>query len=155
LTGAISKLKYDALSRNKKELASYSRHADMLGSLRPDIIKSLKVDWVFRDKDVYSVILTPPVFPRMFIFLNVNKTGKIETALLGDLETMAKMLRPSASTMRYAKPAQSAPPAQPGRKVQRYTDANGNQVEIVTEKRGGKVTMTTRVNGKVTEVLSF
>jgi hypothetical protein len=113
LTGAISKFKYDALTRNKKELASYSRHANMLGGLQPDIIKSLKVDWVFHDKDVYSVILTPSALPRLFVFLNVNMSGKIETALLGDLETMAKMLQPAASTMRYTNPAQPALPNQP------------------------------------------
>ncbi len=155
LTGAISRLKNDALARNKKKLAGYSRHADMLGSLRPDIIKSLRVDWVFHDNGVFSVVLTPPVFPRLFIFLNVNRSGKTETALLGDLESMATMLQPAASTMRYTRTAQPTKPPPPSRKVQNYKDAKGNMVEIITEKRGGKVTMTTRINGVITEVLTF
>ncbi len=116
LDGAISKFKYDALTRNKKELAVYSRHADMLGSLPLDIIKSLMVDWVFHDKGVYSVILTPSVSPRLFVFLNVNMSGKIETVLLGDLETMAKMLQPAASTMRYATPQNLPRPINPSEK---------------------------------------
>ena len=81
----------------------------------------------------------------------MTSTGndKLEGALLGSLEAMATIKRTASARV------QAARPAAPARKIQRYKDANGDQIEIVTEKRDGKVTMTTRKNGKVTEVLNF
>ncbi len=154
LTGAFSKLKYDALTDNKTVLTSYSRHADILVGLRPEIIKSFKENWVFKKNNTYTTVLSSPLLPRSFIFMNVTANGIIEGALFCDLETMATMLRIAASTVGTA-PVQPVRAAFPTRKVQRYKDANGNQIEIITERRGSKVTMTTRINGIVTEVLNF
>ncbi len=158
LTGAISKLKYDLLTRDTAALSSYSKDASLLVKLTPDIIKTLRQNWVFYNNGVYSLVISSPVAPRFFILMDVGATGRIRNAGLNDLESMASALPQSASTVRYAKPAASAigaPPTQPARKVQTYTNANGERVEIITEKRGGKVTMTTRINGVITEVLTF
>ena len=146
LAGAVSKLKYDALTHNKNNLAAYSRHADMLGALRPEIVKTFKENWIFTKDNVYTLILSSIAAPRLLVFMNINPSGRIEGALLADLETMA---------MWPQTPAQSAAPAKAAAKVKTFTDAEGNRVEITTEKRAGKVVMTTRVNGKVTERVEF
>ena len=147
LKAAFGKLVNDALGRNSAELARYSPQADILMDLRPEILKTLKANWIFSKGSVYSVFLGSAVMPRLYVFMNIDSSGRIETALYGDLEAMA--------TYGEAAAAPEGRAAEPNRKVKRYTDAKGNKIEIITEKRDGKVTMTTRVNGKVTEVVNF
>lgn len=149
LSGAFSKLKYDALTGDKQKLASYSRHGAAIADLPADITKTWRENWYLRKGNTFSVILSSPVQPNLFLFMSILDSGKIEGVLLGDLEIMALQLR---NTKIKAQPAHTAPAL---RKVQTYNDAKGNRVEVITEKRDGKVIMTTRVNGKVTEVLNF
>jgi len=106
LNGAFSKLKYDALIGNKKSLNAYSRHGGIIADLRPEIIKTLKANWIFHKKGVYTTILSSAAAPRFFIFMNTANNGRIETALLGDLESMATMLQTSTITMPPARPTQ-------------------------------------------------
>ena len=155
LAGAFAKLKYDALTGNNVKLSKYSQHADILIELRPEIIKTLRENWIFKKNGVYSVILSSSLFPRSFILMNIETSGAIEGAFFCDLETMASMLRAAASTVPAAGAAQPVAPAKSPRKVQSYNDANGNLVEIITERRDGKVTQTTRINGKITNVVTF
>lgn len=103
LSGAFSKLKYDALTGGKARLSSYSRHADILVSLRPEVIKTLRENWYFKQNNVYSAVLSSPVAPRLFVFINVEPSGRIQGALLGDLESMASMLQ-APVPLRAAKP---------------------------------------------------
>ncbi len=149
LSGAFAKVKYDAIIKDKKKLASYSRHAGLLVDLRPEIIKTFGENWYLKKQQTYSVILSSPIAPTLFLYMNIKSGGKIEGVLLGNLEAMANILQAAASAAAPVKPAQSA------RKVQKYNDADGNTIEVITEKRGGKVTMTTRINGVITEVLTF
>ena len=148
LSGAFRQLVTDALSKNTPSLMRYSRQGDLIAGLRLDILTTLKANWIFTKGNIYSAVMNSAMMPRMFIFLNITTDGRIETALLGDLEAMARQPAPPAA-------AAAASPAPPTRKVQRYQDRNGNQVEVITEKKDGKVTMTTRVNGAVTEVVNF
>jgi len=147
LNAALIKLKYDALTHKKRKLATYSQHADIIADLKPEIIESFKPNWIFTKNNIYSAIFSSIAMPRLFIFMNIQANGKIETALFSDLETMA-----TVQTKASTPPAASV---QPSPKVKQYTDAQGNKVEIITEKKNGTVTMTTRVNGKVTEVVNF
>jgi len=151
LSGVFSKLKYDALTKDKRKLAAYSRHADMLADLPAQITKTWRENWYLKTKNVFTVILSSPIRPRLFLFINVFDSGKIQGVLLGDLEVRAAMLRKAAAKAQTVSTT-SRPPA---KKVQKYKTANGDEVEITTERRGGKVIMTTRINGRVTETLAF
>ena len=148
LSGAISRLKYDTLTKARQNLAGYSPHADLLIEMPQEITKTWRENWYFKSGNIYTLILSSPIQPRMFLFMNVHDTGKIQGVLLGDLEIMADLLRKAA-------PQRAKPVAETARKVQRYKTANGDQVEIVTQRQGGRVIMTTRINGTVTEVLKF
>ena len=93
LSAAIMKLKYDAVSGNSGAMAAYSRHAKLLADFRPEIIKSMKLNWIFVKQDAYSLITSSIVAPRYFILMNVARSGEIKGALMGDLEAMADKVR--------------------------------------------------------------
>ena len=155
LSGAFTRVRYDALTKDRKKLAKYSINGDLIADLKPEIIKTFRENWFFKKGDMYSVILSSPVSPSLFLFMNITAQGRIKSAFLSNLEAMANMLQTSTPTARPAAPAAAPAPTPPGPKVQRYRDDKGNLVEIITQNKGGKVVMTVKVNGKVTKVMKF
>ncbi len=147
LSGAFSKLKYSALIGDKQKLASYSRHGDIIADLPPEITKTWRENWYFKNGNSFTVILSSPLQPRLFLFMSIYESGKIQGVLLGDLETLTGGVE-TAGPVRIE-------PVKTSRKVRRFTNAGGQTVEITTERRGAKVTVTTRINGVVTEALTF
>lgn len=116
LSNAITRLKYDALAKNRATLAGYSPHADILVDLKPEIVKTLRENWFFRHGNVFTVILSSPIAPRLFVFMNVLLNGRIEGVLMGDLESMADLVRgpvppPPAKSEKPAREASAAPTA--------------------------------------------
>lgn len=149
LTGAYAKLKYDALTGNTRSLSAYSADSEIIAKLKPEIIKGLEANWIFYQKGIYTTLLSSAIAPRYFIFMSSTDTGKIKGVLFLNLEIVAT-LKPATATSMPREDSEVTT-----KKVLVYKDTNGDQIEITTEKRGNTVTMTTRRNGKVTEVLNF